>query len=215
MPEPIRLRAGGPADYDEILRVWREASRVGHPFLSDADLEAQERLTRKAHLPRAELVVAEQTGAIIGFIATHEDRIGALFVAPEAQGRGVGRRLIEHAQAGRAKLQLGVYEANHAARAFYRRCGFVQIGRSEHDDEGRALAVLELTWRPAHPPLRRAAPSAAAQEADAPDTGADAAAVTGAGIGGTPVPDLRYVQALSCPSAGRPDRGRAGGEFQA
>lgn len=140
------LRAGGPADHDEIMRIWREASRIGHPFLSAADLDAQERITRKEHLPQADLVVAERAGRLVGFIATLEDYIGALFVAPQAQGSGVGRRLVEDAQARNARLQLGVYEANLAARAFYERLGFVQIGGSEHDDGGRSLPVVRLGW---------------------------------------------------------------------
>lgn len=146
MPEPVRLRAGGPADFDDVMRVWREASRLGHPFLSEADLDAQERLTRKEHLPRADLVLAERAGRIVGFIATSGDYIGGLFVAPEAQRSGVGRSLLEHVRMRSARFRLGVYEANPSARAFYGRCGFVQIGRSERDDEGRPLPVIELSW---------------------------------------------------------------------
>lgn len=143
----VMLRAGGPDDHDEIMRIWREASRIGHPFLSEADLDAQESVTRKEHLPRADLVVAEGGGRIVGFIATLEDYIGALFVAPQAQRNGVGRRLLEDAQARSASLQLGVYEANLTARAFYKRLRFVQVGRSAHDDEGRSLPVVRLGWR--------------------------------------------------------------------
>lgn len=144
----VMLRTGGPADHDEIMRIWREASRIGHPFLSEADLDAQERITRKEHLPQANLVVAERAGRIVGFIATVEDYIGALFVAPQAQGSRVGRRLIKDAQARSTSLQLGVYEANLVARAFYERLGFVQLGRTHHDDEGRWLPVVRLGWRP-------------------------------------------------------------------
>ncbi len=129
------------------MRIWREASRVGHPFLTEDDLDAQERLTRREHLPRADITVAERHGVVVGFIATFGDWIGALFVEPDAQHAGVGRRLIKHVQARSASLQLSVYEQNHSARAFYARMGFVQADRSDQDDQGRRLPVLRLTWR--------------------------------------------------------------------
>jgi ribosomal protein S18 acetylase RimI-like enzyme len=145
MTDAILLRPLG-AEEDEIMKIWRTASRVGHPFLTDRDLDAQELLTRREHLPRADIVVAERQGAVVGFIATLGDWIGALFVAPEAQGAGIGRRLVEDAQSQHTALQLNVYEDNHSARGFYARLGFVQVGRSDQDDEGRLLPVLRLVW---------------------------------------------------------------------
>ena len=146
MPDGVILRRGGQADHDRIMEVWREASRVGHPFLSEEDLAAQERVTRREHLPKADLVVAELDGALVGFIAALGERIGGLFVAPQAQRFGIGRRLVEHAQARSASLELAVYEANLPARAFYARLGFRPVGRSDRDDEDRPLPVIRLAW---------------------------------------------------------------------
>lgn len=134
------------ADDDQIMTIWREASRIAHPFLSEDDLAAQERLTLQEHLPRADVVVAERKGVVVGFLATFGNYIGALFVSPDAQGSGIGRRLIEHAQARCASLELSVYEANHPARGFYERLGFVATGRSDRDEEGRPLPVLRFAW---------------------------------------------------------------------
>ncbi len=33
-------------DQDRVLEIWLTASRAGHPFLSDTDLEAQRVLVR-------------------------------------------------------------------------------------------------------------------------------------------------------------------------
>ncbi|MFI6996827.1 GNAT family N-acetyltransferase [Nocardia sp. NPDC050175] len=49
--------------------------------------------------------------------------MGGLFVAPEAQGRGIGRLLVEHAVAMHGDLPLEVYERNTSARAVYDRLG--------------------------------------------------------------------------------------------
>lgn len=145
MSETISLRATR-TDQDRIIEIWREASRAGHPFLSEQDLDAQEHLTRREHLPRADIVVAELDGEIVAFIATLGVNIGALFVSPDVQGRGIGRLLIENAQARSTRLKLGVYEANNAARAFYKRLGFIEVDRRERDDEGRPLPMLNFAW---------------------------------------------------------------------
>lgn len=146
MPDSVILRRGSRADHDRIMGVWREASHVGHPFLSEQDLDAQERVTRREHLPRADIVVAELDGAVVGFIATLGISVGGLFVAPGAQRLGLGRRLVEHAQARNTSLELAVYEANLSARAFYASLGFGAVGRSDRDDDGRPFSVLKLRW---------------------------------------------------------------------
>lgn len=146
MSETITLRKASAADHARIMRIWRKASRVGHPFLSEEDLDAQEHTTRREHLPQADITVAARNGAIVGFIATLGDSVGGLFVAPDAQGQGIGRRLVETAQGRSSSLKLTVYEANRQARAFYARLGFRPVGRSERDVEGRPLPVLILGW---------------------------------------------------------------------
>ncbi|MFC9329817.1 GNAT family N-acetyltransferase [Kitasatospora sp. NPDC057015] len=72
--------------------------------------------------------------------------IGGLFVAPEAQGHGVGRALVGHAAARHGALTLEVYERNTAARGFYARMGFTE--QSRRGDEEYDEVLLRLV-RPA------------------------------------------------------------------
>ena len=66
--------------------------------------------------------------------ARHKANLFGMVVAGEAQGRGLGRQLVEmvldHARLrdGVRVVQLTVTEGNHAAEALYRRCGFVPFG---------------------------------------------------------------------------------------
>ncbi len=140
-----RIRRATQRDWDTVVDIWRAASEVGHPFLSEEDLDGQERLVRTRYLPGSDLWVAEDTGGPAGFMGLLGHYIGALFVAPDRMGGGVGRALLEHAQARHDRLTVGVYEAN-AAVGFYRRCGFEPMSRSETDDEGRPLPVVTLAW---------------------------------------------------------------------
>lgn len=76
-----------------------------------------------------------------------------LYVLGSHQGEGVGPMLMDWAIAtarrrGADTLALTVYVDNHRAKAFYARCGFVDVGRfdfpvGDHIDEDR-LMVLAL-----------------------------------------------------------------------
>ena len=136
------------ADRLPCLNVWLRASRVGHPFLSETDLAAQRAQVDQVYLPNAENWVAvDPKGRVLGFIGLLDGdeggHVGGLFVEPGAHGRGIGRALLEHAALLKGTLTVEVYEANRAA-TFYRRCGFVDVGRKERDDEGRPLPLLVM-----------------------------------------------------------------------
>ncbi|GAA3764264.1 ribosomal protein S18 acetylase RimI-like enzyme [Spinactinospora alkalitolerans] len=87
----------------------------------------------------ADTLVAEVDGAVAGYVqvsramalasAAHVQEVKGLAVAPKAQGRGVGRALLEAARAvaaerGARKLTLRVLAGNLEAMALYRSFGF-------------------------------------------------------------------------------------------
>jgi GNAT superfamily N-acetyltransferase len=75
--------------------------------------------------------------------------VGGLYLAPEARGRGVGRALVAAAKARRPEgLTLWTFVANEGARRFYAREGFVEVGRTEGENE-EGLADVLLAWKPA------------------------------------------------------------------
>lgn len=137
----------GAGDRKRVLEIWLAASRTGHPFLTEADLEAQRRLVRDVYLEQAETWVAVEGGAIQGFIGLLDAHVGGLFVDPPRHGRGIGAMLIRHAAALKGPLTVEVYAANTGALAFYRSLGFVETGRRPTDDEGRPLALVRLGRR--------------------------------------------------------------------
>lgn len=85
-------------------------------------------------------VVAYFNGAPAGMVgATNPGNAGAselisMWVAPHARGKGVADALVTAviawaAERGINTIELDVVEENARARAFYRRCGFVDRGR--------------------------------------------------------------------------------------
>ena len=141
------IRQATPSDHEAMLRLWLDASRVGHGFLGEDMLAAQRDKVRDVYFHLADHWVASGD-TIAGFIALIDRQIGGLFVDPAAHRCGIGRQLVEHAAARLGELSVNVYERNEGARAFYESCGFVVTGRREEDEDGRDFALLRLL-RPA------------------------------------------------------------------
>lgn len=131
-------------DCDRLLDIWHAASRTGHPFLSDSELEEQKILVRDIYLPKAENWVALEGSSPVGFIGLLESFIGGLFVHPQAHKRGYGTALVQHAAALKGDLEVEVYSLNDGALRFYERAGFSEVSRRPMDDQGRGLELVRL-----------------------------------------------------------------------
>ena len=98
-------------------------------------------------------VVAEREGAILGFYALQklskrEVELDAMFVHPRHIGTGIGRRLMEHAQASAAEMDAEciLVQSDPNAEAFYRRTGAEVIGSKESVSiPGRYLPLLRFS----------------------------------------------------------------------
>ena len=143
---PLRLRPYAPErDLDRCLAIWRAASEKGHPFLGAKTLEEDAKIVRAVYMPAAEITVVERDDRAIGFVALLDRTVGGLFVDPAVHRVGAGRLLIDAAFRRKGRLDVEVYEANHDARAFYSACGFIEAGRRDTDDRGRALPLIRMT----------------------------------------------------------------------
>ncbi|WP_116948485.1 GNAT family N-acetyltransferase [Jiangella endophytica] len=86
-------------------------------------------LTRVAHGPDGELL-GFVTLQVPGRGGPGEGEVDFMFVAEDAQGRGIGRLLIDHLRAEAATLGLRrLHVVSHPPSAgFYRSCGFRDVG---------------------------------------------------------------------------------------
>lgn len=138
------IRPYSDADVDDVLDVWHAASLVGHPFLSDDFLRAERQRLAEQWLPASEAFVFEEAGRVVGFVAMIGHEVGGLFVAPDWQGQGIGRQLLDHVRLSQPVLELNVFEANTRARRFYEAYGFVVVGRQISDVAGELELRLLL-----------------------------------------------------------------------
>lgn len=83
----------------------------------------------------------------LGFLARQGEEIDALYLAPPARGRGLGRALVAEAMAAEPRLVLWTFQANREARAFYARLGFTEIARTDGAGNDERLPDVQLEWR--------------------------------------------------------------------
>ncbi len=143
------IRGYGDSDIEDVIRVWRCASRIAHPFLTREFMSVEEERIRNVYMPTVQSHVCEDHGQIVGFIAMMGNEIGALFVLPEQHGRGVGSALVDTVRALHETLEVEVFEANTIGRSFYEKYGFELIDRHIHDETGQPS--MRLRYRASSP----------------------------------------------------------------
>jgi putative acetyltransferase len=139
------IRQYEDSDLNDVLSSWENASRLAHPFLTSEFLDLERHNIPKVYLPNADTWVAEHNGEVIGFIALIGNEVGAIFVQPEYHGTGVGRALMDKAQALRGDLEVEVFEANSIGRRFYANYGFEPLSKKVHAETGNVLLRLKFS----------------------------------------------------------------------
>ncbi len=141
----MQVRSYQPMDRDAVealgdrltqgVAPWRDPALV-----SDAVNGWVRDSLEQATDDSCEVLVAIDGDQVVGFVTVTEQRhwsgeadayIGELVVAEHAEGRGVGRQLVEAAERwavrrGHRRITLETGVANHAARSFYARLGYAE-----------------------------------------------------------------------------------------
>ena len=127
--ELVRIR-DARADEAEVLTALAKSAKASWGYPEEWLRAWEPELTFTPELLRGNAVwVAEVEGSAQGVIAIAEDadelHLAHLWIAPEAQGKGLGRALVEHAARAFAAHPLGSFriEADPYAQPFYERLG--------------------------------------------------------------------------------------------
>ncbi|HEU5035112.1 MAG TPA: GNAT family N-acetyltransferase [Mycobacteriales bacterium] len=112
---------------------------------------------RDVVVPHREVWVAceDEDAEILGLLVLDGDWLDQLYVAPECVGRGIGSTLIGVAKRARPRgLQLWTFASNVGAQRFYERHDFVEVERTEGDNEEGAPDIRYAWHRPSAGDLR-------------------------------------------------------------
>ena len=140
----MSVRRGTAAEVPRALEIWRDAVDATHGFLTPADCAEIDAMVA-AWMPTVELwMIDDDGGRPVGFLVMDGNLIDALFVDPAVHGRGYGTALLGHALALAPDAAVDASEQADNALAFYEARGFVRIGRSETDPQGRPYPLVRL-----------------------------------------------------------------------
>ena len=139
----ITIRPYQECDLNDVLSIWEEASKLAHPFLTEAFLVQERHKIPNLYLPNAKTWLAvDNNNRAVGFIALIGNEVGALFVDPEFHGQGFGRALMDTARSIHATLEVDVFKENNIGRDFYHRYGFNVQGEKVHEETGNKVLRL-------------------------------------------------------------------------
>lgn len=126
----VEVRPAEEAERPALGALWYRSALEAHPYLPrlQALSEAEGVRAFEAFSRPLELWCATLDGAVVGLLGLEGDWIDRLYVAPDAQGLGVGTRLLDEARRLRPDgFRLFTHQKNARARRFYERAGLVAV----------------------------------------------------------------------------------------
>ena len=139
------LRAATPGDAPALAAILGDWVReTGWMPLLHSRAEDQ---WFAGHLIDTQQVQVAETEEPLGFLARDGAEISALYLAPQARGRGTGSALLEAAKAASPALHLWTFQANTGAQRFYLRHGFTETRRTDGAGNDERLPDIRYEWR--------------------------------------------------------------------
>jgi len=142
------LRQYRSSDEDVAIALWHRTWKEAYPDIDFSErLEAWRKRWCEELAPAAQIVVAERSGAIVGFVTVDtKGYLDQLVVDPDLWGSTLADALIRHAKLMSPDgLTLLVNIDNDRAIRFYERNGFVHTHDDVNPVSGRP--VYGMGWR--------------------------------------------------------------------
>jgi putative acetyltransferase len=141
--QPLNIYKPTTTEYPEIMALWEASVRATHHFLSEDDIQFYKPLV-STYLPMLDLYGVKHHDTIAGFMGISDGMVQALFIHPDAMGKGAGKQLLNYAIHQMQINKVDVNEQNHQAVGFYQHMGFKVTGRSEVDGTGKPYPILSM-----------------------------------------------------------------------
>jgi putative acetyltransferase len=145
---PFHLRPYRAEDEDAAIALWLETWQQAYPSIDFAARVNWWRERWRGELvPDAAIIVAEDAGALIGFVTIDTaGYLDQLVVAPDRWGSALAGALVNEAKRlSPDRITLLVNKDNARAIRFYERNGFVDAGEDVNPTSGRPVKKME--WK--------------------------------------------------------------------
>ncbi len=120
------------SDYAKLIEIWEKAAKDSHHFLSKESFELiKSKLVE--YFNSLEVYVYKKAGKDVAFMGVKDDKVDMLFCDPDYQGQGIGTFMLNYAINLLNVRFVDVHEDNSAAIEFYKKNGFHEVARTEHD----------------------------------------------------------------------------------
>ena len=144
----MELRRAVVTDGDAVASVFCSA-RAGMTYLPPLDVPEASAHFRDHVAAEQETWVALEEHVVVGFATLGLEELDHLYVAPVAQGQGIGTALLDHAKALRpGGFELWVFQRNVSARRFYERHGCVLLYETDGAANMEREPDARYGWRP-------------------------------------------------------------------
>lgn len=145
----VFFRRATAADAAEVATVYIASRRGAAQWLPTVGTDAEIRaFVVNQMVPERECWVAEDGGKIVAVLALHDAEVDQLYVAPDAQRRGVGDAMLAHAKRLRPQgLRLWAFQRNAPARRFYEARGFVAVKFTDGSINMEREADVLYKWK--------------------------------------------------------------------
>jgi putative acetyltransferase len=146
---PFALRPYRIADEDAAIALWQRTWQEAYPSIDfAARVDWWRARWRNELVPNATIIVAEQDGALSGFVTIDATGyLDQLVVGREHWGSQIATALVDAAkQRAPDGITLLVNKDNSRAMRFYLRNGFTRAGEDVNPTSGRP--VLKMVWMP-------------------------------------------------------------------
>jgi GNAT superfamily N-acetyltransferase len=142
-PTVRRMRADEVSLAATIYIESRKAAAIPPSIHSE---ESMRRWFATHLIAEADVWFAEVGEKTVGVMALSNGWIEQLYVLEEYTRQGAGAALVEHAKTLQERLDLWTFQSNLDAQRFYERHGFIEIARTDGDNEESAPAV-RYRWK--------------------------------------------------------------------
>ncbi|WDV47320.1 N-acetyltransferase [Clostridiaceae bacterium M8S5] len=130
-------------EIENIMQLWLRSTIKAHPFIPEDYWNSNYEDIKDKYIPLSDVYVYLENKTILGFISIiNKEFIGAIFVDVNTQGKGIGKKLIQHSMDIYGELTLAVYKDNLQAVEFYKHVGFTVINEQLNKETNKLEYIM-------------------------------------------------------------------------